>query len=639
MLRVQRTTTYLRRYALTMLTLFFTMVMLLGACKEDDPATEPEPEPEVPTPTDTVTVLDPLNVDTTGFYIPKEFRKMDFYKSTSTWYHGRSRASQHFIVFWGSGYKNLDPASPKVPEAYRVDIDDLLEKAEEFYALNINELKFAEVGVGKSKLDKHKMLIFIYYQAEWLATGSGYDDNIGALWINPSTCKPVGSTIAHEIGHSFQYQVSCDLGLTHGFRYGFGGNGGNGFWEQTAQWQSYQSYPVEAFTSYNFTVYSDNHFRHVGHELYRYASYFIHYYWADKHGKDIIGKIWRQSERPEDPVEAYMRITGINVEQLNAEIYDAATKFVTWDLDALRQNGANYIGRQSFKSTKLDDGSYQVTYDRCPGTTGYNVIPLNLPAAGTVVSAAFTGMVNASGFNTVADPGRAGWRYGYVALKKDGSRVYSDMYAGTTNTATFTVPDNCDKLWFVVTGAPNTYKPHAWDENESNDDQWPYKVKFTNTQLYGDVVFDGTEVPADVTLTFNVKFPFSATVYPGASVQLDGENLMKLAKAFVLQPNEISEAIDEEITFFGVESNGTLNPTNTAIGHGHWFDANGNIIAWGTDAMVFSEFDAINRRFSIGQYPGHCEAGDTFTIKQALVYEHTPGETVQATFVFNVTIE
>ena len=82
------------------------------------------------------------------------------------------------------------------------------------------------------------MEIYLLYQTEWLATGSGYDNTIGALWVNPSTCQPVGSTIAHEIGHSFQYQVSCDKMLNGeadfsqvGFRYGYGssGEGGNGF--------------------------------------------------------------------------------------------------------------------------------------------------------------------------------------------------------------------------------------------------------------------------------------------------------------------------------------------------------------------------------------------------------------------------
>jgi hypothetical protein len=613
--------------------LFFT---LLVSCGSDEAIPEPEPEPE---PIDTVTILDPSTVDASKIYIPEELSKINFYKSSSPWYYGRSKQSDHFIVFWGAGYKDKHPNSTDVPETYRVDIDDLLEKAEEFYEINVSELKFAETGVGKSNLDKYKMMIFVYYQTEWLATGSGYDNVIGALWVSPGTCKPVGSTIAHEIGHSFQYQVFCDLGGSTGFRYGFGGNGGNGFWEQTAQWQSFQSYPDEAFTSYNFTVYSENYHRHAIHEWYRYASYFIHYYWADKHGIDLIGKIWREAKSPEDPIQAYMRITGITTDQLNDEIYDAASKLTTWDMDAIRAIGQNYIGAQTFKSIRLEDGSYQVAYDRCPGTTGYNVIRLNVPAEGTVISTAFTGLVNGEGYNKVANPTRAGWRYGFVGLLENGTRVYGDMHNEAPNIVSFTVPANCQKLWFVVTGAPNTYEPHPWDENESNDDQWPYKVKFTNTTLHGNIVFDGTEVPTDATLTFDVKFPFSSTTYPGATVQLSDDDLFKLAKAFVLQPSEISNAIGTDVKFYGVESNGTLNATTTANGLGHWFSGPGNVIAWGTDAMVYSEFTNTNWTFTLGQYPGHSSPGSNYTIRQALVYEYEPSKKVQATFVFNITIE
>lgn len=625
---------YKKKYDLKDLCFFIMLLMTAvfpSGCSSDDikpEATEEEGD----------TAVAELVVDTGKIYIPQALRNNDFYNSESTWYYGRSRQSDHFIVFWGKGYGNNDPASSGVPDTYRVDIDDLLEKAEEFYTLNVEELKFAVTGAGTSRLDSYKMMIFLYYQTDWLATGSGYDNMIGALWVSPSTCKPVGATIGHEIGHSFQYQVYCDLGGSSGFRYGFGGNGGNAFWEQTAQWQAYQSYPNEAFTSYHFGVYTQNYHRHVHHESYRYASYFIHYYWANKHGRDIIGKIWRQAQQPEDPIQAYMRITGITVDQLNAEIYDAATKFVTWDLDALRTIGANYIGAQTFNYTRLSDGSYQVSYDRCPGTTGYNVIPLNVPVAGTQVSATFTGQVNASGFNQVANPARAGWRYGYVALLKDGTRVYGNMNSGSGGTASFTVPSNCSKLWFVVTGAPNSYAAHPWDENESNDDQWPYKVKFTNTDIHGNITFDGTETPQNITFTYDVSFPFSATTYPGKTVNLE-DDIINLARAFVLQPGAITAAMGGSIRFYAVESSGALNATTTANGYGHWFNANGNVCPWGSLARVYSEYDATNFAFAIGQYPGQSQPGSQYTIKQAMVYEYETGHTVQATFVFNVTIQ
>lgn len=576
-----------------------------------------------------------FSTDTTKLYIPLEFRSIDFRKAASTWSYARCRQSEHFIVYWAKGYGKFDPNSDSIPAAYRVNIDDLLQKVESFYDININKLKFAQTGAGKSKLDKYKMQIYLFYQTDWMAFGAGYDDVIGALWVSPNTCQPVGSVIAHEIGHSFQYQTFCDIGGTSGFRYGFGGNGGNTFWEQTAQWQSFQSYPEQVFDN-NFNDYKQNCHRHICHEAYRYASYFIHYYWADKHGIDIVGKIWRGAKQPEDPIQAYMRITGITVEQFNDEIYDAAKKFVTWDIDAIRLYGANFIGAQNFKCNTLVDGSYQVTYDRCPGTTGYNVIPLNVPAAGTEVSTNFTGMVNDTAYNQVASPARAGWRYGFVALLQNGTRTYGTMETGASKTVTFTVPANCSKLWFVVTGAPNTYAPHAWDENEKNDDQWPYKVKFTNTDLLGNVTFDGTETVKDTTLTLDVSFPVSSSDYIGANISFD---IVKLAKAFVLQPSAIASQMGKSISFYGVESNGTLNAKTTANGYGHWFDAAGNICAWGTTAKVFSEYDASKYSFTIGQYPGHCVAGNKFTIKQALVYQYETGKTVKATFVININIQ
>ena len=48
---------------------------------------------------------------------------------------------------------------------------------------------------------------------------------------------------------------------------------------------------------------------------------------------------------------------------------------------------------------------------------------------------------------------------------------------------TLGVPSGVQKLYFVVMGAPESYRPHPWDEQELNDEQWPYKVKFGNTDL------------------------------------------------------------------------------------------------------------------------------------------------------------
>lgn len=567
-------------------------------------------------------------------YKPDEFTGMDFDDNSSTWSFDRSRESEHFIVFWGKGYDDEDPGSQNVDATYRVDIDDLLEKSELFYDQNINDLKFAEIGLGNSNLDQYKMMIFLHHQEDWLATGAGYDDVIGALWISPGTAQPVGPVIAHEIGHSFQYQVFSDLGNGSGFRYGFGGNGGNAFWEQTANWQAMYAYPDKTFRSSDFGVYVDNYHKHIHHEDYRYASYFIHYYWTDKHGLDFIGRLWREAREPEDPMEAYMRLTGIETEELNDEIYDAAARFVTWDLDELRNLGRDHIGDHQYQFNTLDDGSHMVAYESAPQTTGYNVIPLQLPETDETVSVEFTGMENADGFNTV-DETIAGWRYGFVALLQNGERVYGDMNRESEHNVSFEVPADAEQLWFVVTGAPTEYSPHAWDDDNSNDQQWPYKVKFSNTNISGVINLPDDGTPENATLTYDVTFPASETEYNGAIIEAD---ISAVANSFLMQPNEISSAIGEEIHFYALENDGDLNPETTANGYGHWFDAQGNVTEWGDAAVVYSEFNENNFSFSIGQFPGRSSPGESYTIKQALIYEYEQGKSVGITFEFEILI-
>jgi hypothetical protein len=648
----------------------------LVACGSDNEGITPGKTDTTATDTSKVIVLKPTDIqDYVKYYKPQEFKSMDMLRSDSKWSFVRSKQSTHFIVFWEAGFGS-NPNAATVPDAMRTDIDDLLKRAEEFYDMNVNKLKFAEVGTGKSNLDKYKMEIYLLYQTEWLATGSGYDDVIGALWVNPATCKPVGSVIAHEIGHSFQYQVYADLlatgaitnDFTHGFRYGYGGNGGNGFWEQTAQWQSYQSYPLQAFETYNFQVYTENYHRHIGHEWQRYASYFIHYYLADKYGIQYIGRIWRESKSPEDPIQTHMRLQGLTADQLNAQLYDMAAKMVTWDLDAIRANGANYIGKHTYKFYQLADGTFQVAYSRCPGSTGYNVVPLNVPAAGTVVTTTFTALTPGSAI-AVGDPGqysedgktltttkynsssltRAGWRYGYVALLNNGQRVYGDMNRKTSDDIQFTVPDGCAKLWLVVLGAPSTYTANAWDEKESNDDQWPYMVKFTNTDILGNITINPNDSPKDLTLTYNVSFAADAAAYSGTTVNLSTNgDIAKVAQALVMQPSAITGALlsakatpaEGKIAFAAVGSTGSLNYNTTANGYGFWFDSAGNVIAWGkeNDSKLFSELSPNNLEFTIGQYPGKSKAGDKYTVKEALVYTKA-GKQYQVAFVFNVTIK
>lgn len=440
----------------------------------------------------------------------------DYTNASSQWSFKHSKESEHFVVFWDKGFGD-NPNASTVPSNMRVDIDDLLLKAEKFYTTNVEKLGMVVTGQDKSYLDTYKMMIYLLYDEGWVATGSGYDNTIGALWITPSTCHPVGSTIAHEIGHSFQYQTYCDniyRGKANdsrsGFRYGYpNSNGGCGFWEQCAQWQAHQDYPSEAINSYHFDVWMRNYHRHFEHEWMRYASYWLQYYWTEKSGLSALGRIWNESYYPEDASQAYMRIfCGNDYNEFLKQYFEYAQKATTFDFDQIRSYVMGKYSNYKTSLVNLSDGWKQVAYTSCPQPTGFNAIPLTLPEVGTEVkvsikalptgSALATGdagtQVNGDGakvgtvtaYNNTAVAGYEQLAYGFVGIKWDNTRVYGGMNLVTPDaegTATFTVPENLRYLWVVVQGAPTKYFQCPWDEKEETDHQLPYQIKVEGTTV------------------------------------------------------------------------------------------------------------------------------------------------------------
>lgn len=593
-------------------------------------------------------------------------------RSDARWSWWRMKQSEHFFVFWEPGFGD-DPNAESVPEALRVDIDDLLQKAEQFYKTNVEKLGMATVGQGKSVLDNHKMQIYLLYQTEWLATGSGYDDKIGALWVNPSTCKPVGSTIGHEIGHSFQYQVSADKLFTGeatpidradgsqlvpaGFRYGFGENGAGGcaYWEQCAQWQSFQDYPNECFDQdAHYAVWLKNHHRHFNHEFMRYASYWFQYWFSEKHGIESYARIWKESKYPEDPLQTYMRIYCNNsLDALYKDLYAYSAHCADYDFKAVHQYKKEAAINYSTKLYK-NGGYYQVAYTNCPGTTGFNLIPLNVPGSGKV-SATLEGLAPGSAL-AAGDPGtvvdgdgnaksivtkynsqsntQQNYRYGFVAITRDGKSHYGEMHTGKKGTATYEVPANTERLYLCVLAAPDKYNRNAWDDDETNDEQWPYRVKFSGTDLLGNVTIPEGD-PTDLETSLEVSLDASSESYPLHTFNLLNDGVMeKIAKAFKLQPSEIAGATLDAGTvkadgFSGPAEGkvavGLTNPDGkvsyaySANGIGFWIAADGTASSWG-DAPIYYEYDASGYGLTVGHNPGHSEKSKTYIIKPTMVY-------------------
>lgn len=408
-----------------------------------------------------------------SIYIPKDLRTMDLQNPESKWSYHRMACTDNFVIFWEKGFGN-DLANPPQLEGHsmKVDLPNLTEKLERFYRFFRDTLEFSRPG---SKCDKYRMMVMLNYSLEGTAYGGDYDGEIGALWIAPNRIQDKKlNCIAHELGHSFQSQISCD-GQGEAW-------GGCGFFEMTSQWMLWQVNP-EWITD---EEYHWDAFMKLTHKAYLhleniYHSPYVLEYWGMKRGLPLIAELYRQGKRGEDPVITYKRQTGLTQEQFCDEMFDACRHFINWDFPRVWKETRRYANKHTTKMTPQADGWYEVARENCPENYGFNAIPLAVPQSGETVKVEFKGEAGKEGFHTLhAD--KAGWRYGFVAVTSDGKSIYGEMDSDKEKSVIFTAPksNTLSHLWLVVMGAPTE---HWMNPNPGeNDAQWPYRIKVTGSR-------------------------------------------------------------------------------------------------------------------------------------------------------------
>lgn len=129
-------------------------------------------------------------------------------------------------------------------------------------------------------------------------------------------------------------------------------------------------------------------------------------------------------------------------------------------------------------------------------------------------------------------------------------------------------------------------------------------------------------------IAFETTLPISDNYAP-VTLDLNGS---EVASIFGINRTEI----EDKVEFYGVEPDGSLNSNTTGEGTGHWFDKDGKIATWDPNgtSIVFSNMDLTTMTTKIGHMPNKVKGGDTFTVRQALVYGSK-----QVTFEIKVTIE
>ena len=509
-----------------------------------------------------------------------------------TWSKTRSVESDNVIVFWDKGYGRQKPS--EAPSAYRVDEQDLLRKCEAFYDLEINQLGF--VDPTTSNLSRYKVMVLLNHTTDWVCYGGGYDFQVSALWLGPSACKPVGHSVAHEVGHSFHYMCFAEHSghqdsQTDGTGFHLPVGKGAAIWEQTAQWQANQSYPELMFDQ-SIAMFRNTHQLAFTHEWHRYQSYWFLYYLC-QHYQDIktVARVWNQPmQGASDFNQALMRLKGLKAPELYKLYYDYAARLCTWDLDACAPYRQPYIGDLSYRCVMLAPQTYQVSLFSCPQTTGFNAVPLRVPTGGGPVAVTFTALPSGSllapgdptdewrwtvvgkeangsdrydvaiarsgkkRYNSNGIASQRGFRLGFVALMPDGERRYfseDSVYCPGRDEASATlrlnVPQGAERLWLVVSPAPKVYVQHKWDDDsDAGDYLWPYRLQLQGTDLsdratiYAPATIDGRQV-SDVTLTYDVYFPpTTGGNHLGTTFSVSGQAAAMLGTALQMEPADVA---------------------------------------------------------------------------------------------------
>jgi hypothetical protein len=420
-------------------------------------------------------------------YIPAKVYRVpennDYTKDTSEYNNQRMARSDNLTLFWSKEFGSDPMLNPEANK--RFNVAEALQECERFYSYYVNDLKFIEKG--HSVTDKYKALVYVIGGKGGTAFGGGSENKIGVLWTPASRMNkaPYGA-LAHELGHSFQYLVHADGAW--GFTSSPKGSRGQPIFEMTSQYMLWQVYP-EWMTFENYHLVSfmkQTHYAFL-HEINQYHSPYVLEYWSNKHGIDFVGNLWRNAIKGEDAVMAYKRLTSIDQKQFNDEIFDASRRFITWDMKRIEAVAKKYANQHIAELNSIGDGWYRIAAGNCPQNYGYNGIRLKVPAAGTKVKLYFKGIAGVDSFRAI-NIEKAGWRYGFLAVKEDGSRVYGKVASKRDGRVRFVVPEKTEYLWLVVCGAPTEHWEHITDGKDENDEQWPYQIKLSGASLDDSVI-------------------------------------------------------------------------------------------------------------------------------------------------------
>jgi carbonic anhydrase/acetyltransferase-like protein (isoleucine patch superfamily) len=406
-------------------------------------------------------------------YIPLEWQQGAFDYSFD-----RAAESDNFIMFWGP-LAGTDPTT--APAEIAFNPEDILITAESLYRFYIDTLHFIPSDSGL--ITKWKMIIVLLHTWDGLegwAFGGNYDGQTGAMWMHPKAAES-GSTLAHEFTHALQ-NYTWMMYPGHGFiNHSYVGF----FWEAHAEFMAMQRFP-EVARYFDISRWMNTAQYHWSSTRHHYQAFLFLQYIKEKHGLELINRMWRESVIGEHPLQTLMRLLEIDQVTLNDMFADYASMNVTWDYLEIGHllKDADAALPEVFQLNKriipdlsdTDTGHYKIQNHRAPQDYGYNIIRLipEIPDScdRQLIFLKFKGIVD-------VNPD-AGWRYRFVAINDLGIPRYSAIFSENEEEVSFELEETDEDLYLVVIGAPKIHHNYAWEVGFPKIYRYPYEFRLVN---------------------------------------------------------------------------------------------------------------------------------------------------------------
>ena len=154
----------------------------------------------------------------------------------------------------------------------------------------------------------------------------------------------------------------------------------------------------------------------------------------------------------------YQRLRGMSQREFNDDMFDCYRHMVTYDMPRVREVSKAHANQFTCKMDTLSNGWIQVDSLSCPENYGFNVVALPVPQPGKRCRLSFEGEAGIPGYNAV-NVDKAGWRYGFVGVKADGTPLYGEKSSDSSGQIVFKAPkgEPLSHLWLVVMGAPTEH--------------------------------------------------------------------------------------------------------------------------------------------------------------------------------------